>query len=514
MKTGGAPHPADPTNPKTMTHSGAMERLIHRLFTTRWAVLLAVTVGVSTATIAEVLPVGQPEYDFLYEQQLRREAYIRDRFDLQIGPYVSSRFTDSLGPLGSLHNVGPDQITLFAFAAEDLRSTKDRRTLGYESLRGGFSGEPFKQVQVYADFMLDKELAEDPSYTGKKWRGFAGDVDQAFVSYEAHRFNLVAGRFGGFWGPRKSLLFSSEQKLDGLGYTVRWGRLALSYRLGALDGLNPDADSVTQHEPRYIAAHRIDWHFSPSIRVGVFETMVFGGPGRQIDLFYLNPLLFLHGSQLNENLNDNSMVGFDFDVQPRNGLLLWGQMLVDDIQLDNQRQGDQEPDQFGLLVGGYVSDALRQTDLKFEYERVTNWTFNQMHARNRYLNDGRPIGSALGNDYDLTALSIIHWLKSDLQASLNYSYYRQGEGRIDAPFTQPWLDVEGDYSEPFPTGTVQKTATLSLGLKGFVLEHAFVDFEAGVEWMRNRNHLAGDNPTLPFVKVYLSVFGLSRVGIE
>ena len=463
---------------------------------------------------AEVMPVGQPEFDFLYEQQLRRETLIRDRFDLQIGPYTASRFADSLGPFGSLQSVGLDQLTLFAFAAEDLRAVKDEKGLGYESFRAGLSGQPFNRLQVYADFVLDEELAKDPSYSGKKWRGLAGDVDQAFVSYEANRFNLTAGRFGGFWGVRRSLLFSSDQKLDGLGYSARWGRLALSYRLGALDGLNPDADSVTQHEPRYVAAHRLDWHFSSSIRVGVFETMVFGGPGRQIDLFYLNPLIFYHGSQLNDDLNDNSIVGFDFDVQPRDGFLLWGQLLVDDVQIDDATQGDQEPDQLAFLVGGYAADVIRQTDIRFEYERVSNWTFNQMHARNRYLNDGRPIGSALGNDYDLTSLAIIHWLQSDLQTSLQFGYRRQGEGRIDAPFTQPWFDVAGDYSEPFPTGTVQKSATLSLGLKGFVLDHAFVDFEAGVEWLRNRGHVDGDDPTLPFVKVYLSLFGLTRVGLE
>ncbi len=213
-------------------------------------------------------------------------------------------------------------------------------------------------------------------------------------------------------------------------------------------------------------------------------------------------------------MNDNSIVGFDFDVQPRNGFLLWGQVLVDDIQLDNKTQGDQEPSQFGLLVGGYLSDIFSQTDIKFEYERITNWTFNQMHARNRYLNDGRPIGSALGNDYDLASLRLIRWLRPDLQGSLRLSYYRQGEGRIDAPFTQPWTQVEGDYSEPSPTGVVQKTATAAMGLKGFVVGHAYVDLEAGVDWMKNRKHVSGDNMALPFVKLYVSLFGLTRVGLD
>ncbi len=259
-----------------------MERPIH-IFKAI-SIIVGLTLFVSMVT-AGVMPVGQPEYDFLYEQQIRRETRLVDTFDIQIGPYAFERFGEDLHPLQYLNQTGFNQITLFAFAAEDLSSTKDERVSAYESLRAGLTGEPFKRLQVYADFVLDKKLARDPSYTGKKWRGFAGDVNQAFFAYSVDRFNLIVGRFGGFWGPRRSLLFSSDQKLDGLAYTVRWGRLALSYRLGALDGLNPDGDSVTQYEPRYIAAHRIDWHFSSRVRVGLFETMVFGGPGRQIDLY-------------------------------------------------------------------------------------------------------------------------------------------------------------------------------------------------------------------------------------
>ena len=482
-----------------------------RLTTRLW---LCLSLSMSASTVASVLPAGQPEYDFLYERRLRHETLHPNSFDYQVGPYSIRQFESSLGPFDSWLNESTEKLHLFGFASEDFRSVRYARATGYESLRAGVRGQPFDLVGIYADFVLDEELAKDPVYSGKKWRGFAGDVDQAFASFESARFNLLAGRFGGFWGPQRSLIFSAQQKLDGLAYTARWGKLAVSYRLGALDGLNPDEDPVAQFEPRYIAAHRFDWHFSDRLRAGLFETIVFGGPGRQIDLFYLNPLIFFHGSQLNEKLNDNTIVGFDFGMQPLTGLKAYGQLVLDDIQLDNESRGDREPDQYAVMLGGYLADLWANTDLSFEYQRVTNWTFNQMHARNRYLNDDHPIGSVAGNDYDLAEIGLIYWWRELLQSSISLSYGRQGEGRIDAPWTQPWVESESDYAEPFPTGVVEKTATVSLGLKGFVMGHAFVDFEAGVDWMRNREHLAGDNPTLPFVKVYLSLSGLSQVGMK
>ena len=463
---------------------------------------------------AEILPLGQPEYDFLYDQRLLQDARRLDSFDIQIGPYVLARFENAPGPFAAWMNSQPERLQLFGFAAEDFRAARQTRRVNYESLRAGLTGEPFRRLQVYTDFILDKELAEDPHYTGKKWRGFAGDIDQAFVAYTAERINVIFGRFGGFWGPRESLVFSPRQKLDGFGYTVRWGRLSLSYRLGALDGLNPDEHDVAQFEPRYVAAHRIDWHFGNTLRAGLFETVVFGGPGRQIDLFYLNPLIFFHGAQLNNDVNDNTMVGFDFELQPRHGLLVYGQMLLDDIQLDDRTQGDQEPDQWGFLLAGYLADILPQTDLQVEYERISNWTFNQMLARNRYLFNGHPIGDVRGNDYDLATVRVIHWWRELLQSSLKLSYYRQGEGRMDAPWTQPWSQVEGDYSEQFPTGVVERTATVSLGLKGYLTSFAFVDLETGVDWVCNRGHQRADNRTLPFVRVYLSLLGLSNLSLE
>ena len=484
---------------------------LRRLTTRLW---LGLSLSMSASAVASVLPVGQPEYDFLYERRLRHEALRPSSSDYQVGPFSIHKFDSLLGPFASWLDESTEKLHLFGFASEDFRSARYSQATGYESLRAGVRGKPFERVSIYADFILDEELAKDPFYSGKKWRGFAGDIDQAFASFESARFTLLVGRFGCFWGPQRSLVFSPQQKLDGLAYTARWGKLAVSYRLGALDGLNPDEDPVAQFEPRYIAAHRFDWHFSDRLRAGLFETVVFGGPGRQIDLFYLNPLIFFHGSQLNEKLNDNTIVGFDFDIQPLSGLTAWGQLAIDDIQLDKKSRGDQEPDQYAIMLGGYLADLWTNTDLRFEYQRVTNWTFNQMHARNRYLNDGHPIGSVAGNDYDLAEIGLVYWWRELLQSSIALSYGRKGEGRIDAPWTQPWVESESDYAEPFPTGVVEKTATVSLSLKGFVLGRAFIDLQAGVNWTRNRLHLAGDNPTLPFVKLYLSIFGFSRVGLN
>lgn len=490
-----------------------MDRIKDKLPLAVAALLTGVVSLAHAETNPVVLPLGQPEYEFLYDRLERSEALTTDNLEFQIGPYSTTPAESGFGPYSKWQSLSPNQVGLFAFGAEDFRSRKRTNSISYESMRGGLVGRPFSKLAVYADFLLDEELADDPSYTGKKWRGLAGDVDQAFVRYESDVFALTAGRFVSFWGPRRSLIVGSHQKLDGLQYTLKWGRASISYRLNQLDGLDPESDSTATFEPRYFAAHRFDLHLAENFRLGLFETVVFGGPGREIDFFYLNPLIFFHGSQLNEDYNDNTTVGLDFDYFPRDGLKLYGQWLVDDIQLDNKTRGDNEPNEFGVLLGGYWADAVTNFDLRVEYTAVTNWTFNQMFERNRYLNDGEPLGAIRGNDYDEIALAAIYWWRSDVATRLNLGYVRQGEGRINAPFTNPWSEVD-NYAEPFPTGIVQKTLAASLRVQAFVYRKAYVDAEAGADFIDNLDHIDGHSETRPFFKVRLSVFALSRLNLE
>ncbi|HKK20824.1 MAG TPA: hypothetical protein VJ983_05065, partial [candidate division Zixibacteria bacterium] len=220
-----------------------------------------------------VLPTGQPEYDFLYQRWLRQEALVHDRFDYQLGPFcdVGSRF--SYGPFEYLRAIPPKQLRLFGFAAEDYGSSKLRHPFGYESYRGGLAANPFDHFFVYGNFVLDQRKAEDLYYSGKKWRGLAGGVEQAFVSYQSGSFHMMFGRFASFWGPRESLVLAATNDLDGLAYSVHWGHLVFSYRLARLDGDNAMTDSGAVFQNRYFAGHRLDLHLTDNLRLGLFETV-------------------------------------------------------------------------------------------------------------------------------------------------------------------------------------------------------------------------------------------------
>lgn len=461
-----------------------------------------------------VMPPGQPEYEFIYDRMEREEALTRDLYDFQLGPYELDTARFSFGPFSDFATTTDTRVAVFGFASEDFAARRQVSPRGYESLRAGGLGQPHPNVFVYGSFVLDEALADDPDYYGKQWRGLAGDVEDAFVHVSLGNLRATAGRFSSFWGIRNSMLLASHSHLDGFGYTYRWGRVAISYRLARLDGLSPERDSVAQFENRFFAAHRFDFHFSPQIRLGVFEAVIFGGPGRQIDLFYLNPFIFFHGSQLNEGSNDNTLAGLDFTAKPWNGLKLYGQLMIDDFQIEKSSQGDQEPDQYAVVAGLYAVNVFPQVDVRAEYSRVTNWTFNQVLERNRYLYNGKPLGAADGNDYDRMQVSAIRWLNEAFAVRVTTAYRRQGEGRITDDWTSPWLEVNGDYGEPFPTGTVEKRFSFSAGCEGFLRDFLYIDLEAGADLVRNAAHVSGDDRTLPFFRVRLSAFLNSMLQLD
>ena len=458
------------------------------------------------ASSSSILPVGQPEYDFLYGRWHRQEALTYDRFDYQLGPFSDSKQQFSFGPLEYVRQITESDIQLFVFAAEDFQSSRLTHPAGYESYRAGFAAHSSDKIFAYGNFSLDQRKAKDPFYSGKKWRGLAGGVEQAFVAYQTKTIDLMFGRFASFWGPRESLVLAATNNLDGFAYTVRWGHLVISYRLARLDGQNSLTDSGAVFENRYFAGHRLDLHLADNLRIGLFETVIFAGAGRTLELNYLNPLLFFHAEQLNDNINDNTLLGLDASYSPAKRLRLFGQLLIDDFQIEKKSQGDQEPNEYGLLVGGEVIDVMPRVDVQLEYTRVTNRTFNQPLPRNRYEYQHSLLGAAEGNDYDLLRAEVTRWFGEYMRGLMTLSYHRQGEGSVYEPWSSPWLDIQGSYREPFPTGVVEKTLSVGLGIAGFIGNHVFVQGMTGLMHHANFDHVENDNRTSAYLNIRLSTF--------
>jgi len=483
-----------------------------------------------------IVPLGIDPFRFDYELIYRTGVEKQDfSFIPSTGPIFLDRAAKILGSysLPSLDLIRAssqiDRIRFFTISSEKVAASRNKKFDDLPSLVGGFSLFPNNHLGMLSFFNLDRAKAIDPSYTGKKYRGLAGDLETAALFYTSEKVTVALGRFRVFWGPQPVNLSLSEtvEPLDQLAASYHIGRLTFNFLFARLDGSRPTAvDSIalpdrTFSDNRYLAAHRLDIRLHRRLRMGLFETVLYGGEGRPPELYYLNPLQFFHAAQLNENKDDNTTIGFDFICLPGKGTNIYGQLLVDDFQIDRKAQGDQEPNEIGLMVGAFKTGKVGTLlpDLKAEYVRITNRTYNQIDPVNRYLFRNKVIGHPLGNDVDSLSLKARFWPEKTSFIELEAAYRRRGEGSIYKPWDQPWIDITGSYHEPFPTGVVEKAALVAvrasgyLPLSSYTRRHFFLTLDAGAGSIKNSDHISGKSATTAWFNIKLAWLGATDLSI-
>ena len=472
------------------------------------SLLLFILVSISSVS-ATVLPLGIHPYDFIYQSIEKNETIKQDYYFYTVAPYQLENNSQFLSTLSFLQT-SENKINYFLIGTESFGSETFQKPIFHEVLRAGITGQLSTHFSLYSNISLDESKAKDAGYVGKKWRGLAGGVEQSFITAQFKNFDLHLGRFRSFWGIQKSLLLAESNALDGFQYSFHYKKISFTYRFAKLNQLQTDLQT-TVFDNRYFAGHRFDIRLHKKLKLGIFESIIFGGVGRTAEFNYLNPLMSYHAEQLNNNVNDNSFIGGDFVWYPKQNYKLYGQLFIDDYQIEKETQGDQEPNEYGFILGGYAVNLLPSYDLRIEYIKITNRTYNQAYERNRYTFENNSLGYFNENDFDKTNISFTRWLSTKSSASLNFSYKRKGEGNISDSWTEPWLDSNEPYYETFPFGTVEKTTTVSGQYKGFLYNNFYIDAQLGIEQIKNRNNVISDSEQNGFVRILLYTFFSGKI---
>ena len=174
-----------------------------------------------------------------------------------------------------------------------------------------------------------------------------------------------------------------------------------------------------------------------------------------------------------------------------------------------RRAGIRSPCQVGTL----------RPDISIECTRITNRTYHQMHARNRFLYRNRLLGHPLGPDSDSLALGLRWWPSALQSITLAAATWRHGEGSIHGPWTEHWTETDDIYKEPFPTGTVERSTGMSVELRGYVpgssylSRHIYVELEGGYHEATNAGHMDGRDDSHAWLRASLSWLGAFETGI-
>lgn len=436
------------------------------------------------------------------ENRLKERKLSLSSSDLKLFAKLKKEFQEEMKELEGKTSEN-DIVRLGARVQSDMNKQGKNKAKYKGIYRTKISVPLGSHVEVYNGINFNQYLVDDTTYVGKKWRGIVGYTEQAYAAASLGRFRFKFGRDFLRWGAGQSgtLLFSDVSRpMDQFTASAQLGPFQYTFLASALDDITLDsklADSLgTSSAKRYISAHRFDANLMHGrLQLAVTEAVLYGGVNRQLDWVYFNPFIFYHGAQLNKSGSENTFGTVDLSFFPVKKWELYGSLLIDDIQLEKTGPGDLEPNEIGWLFGSRFGDPFGVSGLTLsgEYVRVTNRTYKTPNPWETFIFRNKPLGYPLGDDFDYWQAGVSKWFGGNLWLKFKYSQTRKGEGSIFIPWDAPWFayTVEQGYSEPFPTGIVEKRKQISFLVWYYPSVHWGVEGEFCSIKYRNKSHMLG-----------------------
>ena len=162
------------------------------------------------------------------------------------------------------------------------------------------------------------------------------------------------------------------------------------------------------YEQKYGAFHHLSIDITPSLELGLFESVIFSRSGnRGFRVQYLNPVIFYRYVDHQLGSPDNLLVGMNVDYMPFRRFQVYGQFVLDEFKISEIRAGDGWwGNKFGWQLGTRYVDALgvNQLDIGLEYNQARPYLYSQRN-RDSYTHFNQPIAHPLGANFRELILS-------------------------------------------------------------------------------------------------------------
>ena len=293
----------------------------------------------------------------------------------------------------------------------------------------------------------------------ERWRGgYTMDFKRGYLQHSSEYLDVLVGRDWIFWGasPDKTIGISDNSPpFDQVRLTAKFGeRLKATAFTVQLDSTWFDNGETRYLAKRYLSGHRLDYQFSDRVEIGVAEWVLYGGDAQSLVWRYANPITFYYALQYNAKADDNVMFAVDVAIRPVDGLRLYGEWVIDDIQYV---PGTDDPHSVAWLLGGtyYPRRFGRHLGIDMEYARVNRWAYTHLEPDNQFTHFGYAIGHPISTDSDTVRGSVTYQWTASVLAAVRAAFTRQGEGTIADRFRG-----EDFNALPFPTGVVARTTEI------------------------------------------------------
>ena len=173
-------------------------------------------------------------------------------------------------------------------------------------------------------------------------------------------------------------------------YQNIFAELTARRSISGLDSLYPK---------KYLALHHLSLDVTDNFNIGVFESEVSGGPGRGLELQYLNPVIFYRAIEQQTGSTDNALLGFDFKWNIKHRAQLYGQLVLDEFKLKEVLAGNGWwSNKQAIQLGGKLLDlgGVRNLDLQVEFNYVRPYTYQHENLYTAYEHYQQPLAHPMG----------------------------------------------------------------------------------------------------------------------
>ncbi|MCI0595838.1 MAG: capsule assembly Wzi family protein, partial [candidate division Zixibacteria bacterium] len=359
-----------------------------------------------------------------------------------------------------------------------------------------------KRFYFRSRFRVENHVSKNPSVRARSWthNDLGGTLDDTYLKYHHKYFELIFGRQRLQWGPGFSevdLIAPNPPPFDMLRLKATYKALHFQFFFTRLDdAINPATPFDTV--PRYFSAHRLAVKPRRWLELSLSEVVLYGGPNRKLEWYYLLPFVPFYGEQYNNFKDDNPVWSIDWSVTPFKNLAHYGEFLIDDFQIDCIGGGCSEPQQIGIRLGFFASSLgpYKNNSINLEYSRINNYVYGQNRYYNLYLYHSVPIGAPLGPSGDYVLLRYRQYFSKNFDAGFSAEYRRKGQDSVAVQ------NVKVPFAE-FPLGVVEKTLTFQFFAAYQYKANLFARVDFGTKNRDNAGNITGAAGRDRFISVQL-----------
>ena len=234
--------------------------------------------------------------------------------------------------------------------------------------------------------------------------------------------------------------------------------------------------------------------------LSIGDQIIYSGKNRGVELTYLNPFVpyFFTGLEEEEEDhlmdNDNSIIFSDFKILINKNLSIYGELIIDDFQIDNTGVEDATGYKIGI-------DGRKNKNLFYilEWTKIAPWTYLHPGQNTSWINNSHPIGYSLGPNSRCAKAKIIKSVNHNIDLLLDMSYVRKGENNIGTIMDNQ--SIKGYSNE----GT-----EYLIGQVGIIFKHKYASAELGWASRNFEDHLIDgktsfDRDSMFFIKLILTL---------